>query len=317
MHKHSPTRRIILLVLLALLALLRLVWWTVRWAVRRARRHYRRVRKQRHYRYERMLIETSSANRLCYVNGDVDNLMHIKGTTCHTPPHTSWIAYWEHEMQKCNPCWKRPTRCPCFHGGGVTRPELDWTSKKVHGAHVLFQDKDKNTYGGIVPVSAKANTQEYDIKWECDVVTVIDFQKLTYVGSLKVSQKKSFNKYLDTRENKWVTIEEKSHKHFERIDEVKRNVDEKQVEVEGLVKVNKEKVKWRSIYSVDGDIPIYIEILANCIRLTGFFRRYINWLTDAEAIPSLSENTMNEVSEATSLSLSISASPLSPPLLIF
>ena len=68
----------------------------------------------------------------------------------------SWTEYWEKVMERHGRS-ARPKWCPCKYPDGQKR-ELKWEEdRKVHGAHVLFQDQSGNYYGGIVPVSNIGN----------------------------------------------------------------------------------------------------------------------------------------------------------------
>ena len=156
-------------------------------------------RKRRKGRQKKREHERRNSEDAYYQYRQTASLEHIQGSTAHkAPSNYTWTKYWEKVMGRRG----RPKWCPCEYPDGKRR-ELEWEKNgAVHGAHVLFKDIIGNSYGGIVPVTRDANNtkHEYPIKYECDVVTVLNIGEMTYVGSL-VSSGSPNDQYRDPNDH--------------------------------------------------------------------------------------------------------------------
>ena len=196
--------------------------------------------------------------------------VHIQGSTLHKPPskHGSWTNYWKAVTRNK----VLPERCPCRHPGGrlILR---EGRGGNVHGAHVLFQDRLGNYYGGIVPVSDTGNRSERPIVHECDIVTVLNFGQMTFEGKLMTNKTDSnmiifrsrwleilyrygFSDFGLSRQRRSTPYE--FQHQFDSIICVRSGEGEPRIIVEGLVK----KKRIRSTYTHHGAANRYIYQLA-------------------------------------------------------
>ena len=192
--------------------------------------------------------------------------VHIQGSTLHKPPSKdgSWTNYWKAVMKRKD----LPKRCPCL--GTILK---GGKGGNVHGAHVLFQDRMGNYYGGIVPVSNTANRRGSEIVDKCDIVTVLNFGQMTFEGKLMTNPTNSVRIIFRSR---WLemlyrvgdsdfglsrqrrsTPYEFQHQ-FDSIICVRSGEGEPRIIVEGLVK----KKRIKSTYTHHGAANKYIYQLA-------------------------------------------------------
>ena len=184
--------------------------------------------------------------------------VHIQGSTLHKPPskHGSWTNYWKAVMKRKD----LPKRCPCrgtiLKGG---------KGGNVHGAHVLFQDRMGNYYGGIVPVSNTANRRGSEIVDKCDIVTVLNFGQMTFEGKLMTNE--DFSVLLEPKEffrteTSYNKVSYKKERQFNSILRVRSGQGEPRIIVEGFVGGLVKKQRIESTYTHHGAANKYIYQLA-------------------------------------------------------
>ena len=180
---------------------------------------------------------------------------HIQGSTLHKPPskHGSWTNYWK--AVTCNKVL--PERCPCSRL--ILREGNGHGADRAVGAHVIFQDRMGNYYGGIVPVSNTANRSAHRIEYECDIVTVLNFGQMTFEGKLMTNKKES---RLIPRETSHDRISYKKERQFNSIKRVRSGEGQSRIIVEGFVGgfVNRKRIE--STYIHLGAANKYIYYLA-------------------------------------------------------
>jgi len=242
----------------------------------------RKLRKQRQKFREH---ERRNSENAYYQYRKTASLKHIQGSTAHKAPsnYNTWTKYWEKVMGRRG----RPQWCPCKYPDGKRR-KLEWGKNgAVHGAHVLFQDIIGNSYGGIVPVTSEANhwKHEYPIKYECDVVTVLNVGEMTYVGSLESSGSRE-DKWRDPndRHSTWIAMDDKNPlcakknagkeckretRRFQKIYSARQGELSPRVIVEGYAKKfgKKPAMRIRSAYTQQGTENQYIFLLANVMLM--------------------------------------------------
>ena len=246
-----------------------------RWVLRKRRKRRKNLREH----------ERRNNVDAYYQYRQTASLKHIQGSTAHKAPsnYNTWTKYWEKVMGRRG----RPQWCPCKYPDGKGR-KLEWGKNgAVHGAHVLFKDIIGNSYGGIVPVTSEANhwKHEYPIKYECDVVTVLNVGEMTYVGSLESSGSRE-DKWRDPndRHSTWIAMDDKNPlcakknagkeckretRRFQKIYSARQGEHSPRVIVEGYAKKfgKKPAMRIRSEYTQQGTENQYIFLLANVMLM--------------------------------------------------
>ena len=246
----------------------------LRWVSRKRRKQRQKFREH----------ERRNSENAYYQYRKTASLKHIQGSTAHkAPSNYTWTKYWEKVMGRRG----RPQWCPCKYPDGKRR-KLEWGKNgAVHGAHVLFKDIIGNSYGGIVPVTSEANhwKHEYPIKYECDVVTVLNVGEMTYVGSLESSGSRE-DKWRDPndRHSTWIAMDDKNPlcakknagkeckretRRFQKISSARQGEHSPRVIVEGYAKKfgKKPAMRIRSEYTQQGTENQYIFLLANVMLM--------------------------------------------------
>ena len=112
---------------------------------------------------------------------------HLKGTTYHKVSYkdtganqrvSSWKGYWKLHSG---------VQLACFCPGrkDVSEKEAHLLSSPV-GAHCIVEGSDGSKYFAIIPCCTTCNNtnNEHPLVYACQAVTIVDMQRLTYVGDI-------------------------------------------------------------------------------------------------------------------------------------